>query len=107
MNPEVKDLVLRVHTRIESDKSEPPPKGDLTEPVLPKYASEALSIDCETTTEELGQKLNFAFYQKCKLRNGGYATTEEGIVVADDLERREGKRAVQLLHQFARTHRAN
>ena len=107
MNPEVKDLVLRVHTRIESDKSESRPKGDRTESVLPKCASDGLFVDCETTTEELGQKLNFGFYRKCKLLNGEYVTIEEGIIVADDLEEREGKKAVQSLYQFARTHKAD
>jgi len=107
MNPEVKDLVLRVHTRIENDKSESQPKGDRTKPLLPKWASEALIIDCETTTEELGQKLNFGFYRKCKLLNGRYVTIEEGIIVADDLEKREGKKAVDSLRRFARTHRAD
>ena len=96
-----------MHTRIENDKSESQPKGDRTKPLLPKWASEALIIDCETTTEELGQKLNFGFYRKCKLLNGQYATIEEGIIVADDLEKREGKKAVELLRRFARTHRAD
>jgi hypothetical protein len=107
MNPEVKDLTLRVHTRIESDKSEPRSKSDRIEPGLRKWATEAHILDGETTTEELGQKLNFGFYRKCKLLNGEYATIEEGIVVADDLEKREGKEAVELLRRFARTHRAD
>jgi hypothetical protein len=60
-----------------------------------------LVLDCETTTEELGQKLNFGFCRKCKLVKGEYVTTEEGIIVADHLEEREGKEAVELLHRFA------
>lgn len=83
MNPEVKGLALRVHTRID-DPSPFQPRGQKPfELRPPKWSKHALVIDCETTTEELGQKLNFGFYRKCKLIHEEYETIEEGIIIAD------------------------
>lgn len=66
MNPEVKDLVLRVHTRIDGANPFPLEQNrfELPSPKWPKYA---LLIDGETTTEELGQKLNFAFFPRVRI----------------------------------------
>jgi hypothetical protein len=100
VNPEVKDLVLRVHTRVEGAKPFKPWR-DTTKDRSPKWAKHALFIDCETTTEELGQRLNFSFYRKCQLINDEYKTMEEGIIIADDLEKRLGAKAVELLDRFA------
>jgi len=100
MNPEVKDLVLRVHTRVESARPTRSRSRDLFDSQLPKWAEHALVIDCETTTEELGQKLNFAFYRKCKLIDDEYRTIEEGIVFADDLVKRFGEKTLNLLRKI-------
>ena len=62
MNPEVKDLVLRVHTRIDDAKTFQSRGRNAFELGSPKWSKHALVLDCETTTEELGQKLNFGFY---------------------------------------------
>jgi hypothetical protein len=107
MNPEIKNLVLRVHTRLKSDNPKPRASRHREKRNLPKWAPEALVLDCETSTEELGQKLNFGVYRKCKLVKGEYVTAEEGIIVADRLEEREGKEAVELLQRFACTHKAD
>ena len=56
MNPEIKDLVLRVHTKVENNSSPKRKSKESSELRLPKWANDALIIDCETTTEELGQK---------------------------------------------------
>ena len=106
MNPEVKDLVLRVHTRIDDANSFQPRGQKQSGLRSPKWSTHALLIDCETTTEELGQKLNFGFYRKCKLIHKEYKTIEEGIIIADDLEKRLGQKAVVLLNSFDK-HRAD
>src|SRR2546425_7117233 len=102
MNPEVKDLLLRVHTRVKDAKPFRSRSQDSSKSRSPKWAKHALFIDCETTTEELGQTLNFGFYRKCKLIDGEYKTLEEGIIVADDLAKRLGEKAVELLCRFAK-----
>ena len=81
------------------------PSPSSYEPRSPKWAKRALVLDCETTTEELGQKLNFGFYRKCLLIDNEYQTIEEGIIVADDLAKRLGHNAFELLRNFAHKNR--
>jgi hypothetical protein len=102
MNPEVKELILRVHTKVEGTKPFKP-RRDTPTNRPPKWAKHALFVDCETTTEQLGQKLNFGFYRKCQLIDDQYKTIEEGIIIADDLKERLGAKAVELLNRFAKT----
>src|SRR5581483_4595566 len=103
MNPQVKDLALRVHTKVEGAKRAKSRSRKLSGPQSLKWAKHALVIDCETTTEELGQKLNFGFYRKCKEINNEFKTIEEGIIFADDLVKRLGHTALALLQHFARS----
>ena len=100
MNAEIKDLVLRVHTKVEGAKPFRRSRQSFKRR-SPKWAEYALFLDCETTTEEIGQKLNFGFYRKCRLTGEEYQTIEEGIIIADDLEKRLGAKVVELLRGFA------
>ena len=95
MIPESMDLYLRVHTRVEGEKSSEP-----SSKFPDRWAPIALIFDCETTIDAR-QTFNFALYRKCVLRGDSYVCIEEGIVYADDLEKRLGKHAVELLTRFA------
>src|SRR5437899_13063126 len=99
-NAEVNDLVLRVHTRLASDNAQKAYRKEHWRKKLGKHHPDtdfALLVDCETTTKQLGQRFNFGFYRKCELIDGIYQTVEEGIIIAQDLETRMGKEAVELL----------
>ncbi|HEX6502421.1 MAG TPA: DNA polymerase [Terriglobales bacterium] len=89
------DLYLRVHTDMEQDKSH-----DMTFEGSDRWAPTALIVDCETTIDAK-QLLNFAFYRKCELRDGLYVCIEEGIVYAEDVDERLGKKALEMLRSFA------
>jgi hypothetical protein len=94
------DIFVRAHTRVltlDPDEQKSQPKQ------LPQWAEHALVIDVETTIG-LGQKLNFGFYRWCKLQpDGHYACEEEGIFHNNGLD----NRAMNRLHEFARTHKAH
>jgi len=89
------DLYLRVHTDIEDDKS-----PEVTFEGSDRWAPLALIIDCETTIDAK-QLLNFAFYRKCELRDAVYVCIEEGIMYAEDVDKRLGKKALEMLRNFA------
>jgi hypothetical protein len=108
---EVNDLVLRVHTKLADDSAQKEYWKEhwrkKSKKHCVKWAKRALVVDCETTTQELGQRLNFGFYQKCELKNGSYQPIEEGVIVADDLERRLGKDAIELLEICAHNEKSS
>jgi hypothetical protein len=96
INPETKDLYLRVHTRVagselDFDDGNGNPR---------KWATRALFVDCETALG-IGQRFTFGFYRRCALLDGTYQCIEEGIIYADDLGTYLGEQAVELLHDFA------
>src|SRR2546427_5998665 len=95
MIPKSMDLYLRAHTHVEGEES-----GGTRSDFPDRWAPMAVIFDCETTTDAR-QTFNFAFYRKCELRDDSYVCIEEGIVYADDLEKRLGKHAVELLSRFA------
>jgi len=78
------EIFLRCHTRIlgEQPKQIYGGKGRR----LPRYV---LVLDTETTRDAY-QKLNFGAYQFCQAGpSGNYTLREEGLLYADDLDRRK------------------
>jgi hypothetical protein len=82
---EYQDIYVRAHTvQLETTK-----RNRASGNGEPKWSDYALIFDSETRTTT-DQTLTFGFWQFCKLRNGIYAASEEGIIHADnELNERE------------------
>src|SRR5260370_11529648 len=97
-NFELTPIFVRVHTRVTNEKA----RKDGDRKPRDKWANFALVFDCETTTD-IRQDLNFLWWRFCELKDGIYVCQQEGLVYADTLE----PKAISLIHDFARTQRAD
>jgi hypothetical protein len=96
--PELGPVFLRAHTRVKNEK----PYTGNGRTRFAQWANFALVFDCETT-RDVHQKLTFLWWRFCELKNGSYSCQQEGVVYADDLD----QKAVALIHEYARTLRAD
>jgi hypothetical protein len=81
------DIFLRCHTCILDEERSEKSSAKKAQP-LPQYV---LVLDTETTIDAL-QSLNFGVYQFCEIgADGNYASLEEGLFYADDLESRQSE----------------
>jgi len=81
--PLIKDVFFRSH--VVELKGKKPLVSTYNEPTWPEYA---VVFDTETTLDPQNQSLLFGFYRVCKLRGTIYECVEEGILHADDLDRK-------------------
>jgi hypothetical protein len=98
ITPEAAPVFVRVHTRVKNEKTRP--EQEWKQPK--KWANFALVFDCETTTD-LNQNLTFLWWRFCELKEGVYVSQQEGVVYADDLD----QESVQLIHEYADSHKAD
>src|SRR5947208_2712943 len=78
------EIFLRCHTRVLDEK----PKQQLQDKKAPRLRY-VLVLDTETTTDAC-QSLNFGAYQFCQAGpSSNYTLREEGLLYADDLDRRK------------------
>ena len=79
------EIFLRCHTRVLDEKPKQQAQGKKAVRLL-RYV---LVLDTETTTDAR-QSLNFGAYQFCRAEpSGNYTLREEGLLYADDLDRRK------------------
>jgi hypothetical protein len=98
IHPEPTPIYVRVHSRVANEKSRKEGERKLPD----KWANFALVFDCETTTD-IRQDLNFLWWRFCELKGGQYVCQQEGLVYADALD----SNSVELIHLYARNHRAD
>jgi hypothetical protein len=92
--PLIKDVFVRSH--VVELTTEKPLVSTYDEPTWPEYA---VVFDTETTLDPQSQSLLFGFYRVCRLRGTTYESVEEGILHADDLERKY----LEVINEYART----
>jgi len=91
--PLTKDLFFRSH--VVELKAKKPLVSTYDEPTWPEYA---VVFDTETTLDPQNQSLLFGFYRVCKLQGTIYECVEEGILHADDLNRKY----LDVINEYAR-----
>jgi hypothetical protein len=94
------DFFTRAHT-INPSHSRQLSKTETTALIRSKWPPCILVFDTETT-EDIEQNLEFGCYRFCELTERGYATREEGIFLADDID----SKVSSVVNRYAAKHTA-
>jgi|SRR5271155_408075 len=88
------DIFLRAHTVVPEKKQKKrnqPAGKEAPWPEEPPWPDRILCFDCETSTHDAAQTLNFGVYRICRLVGHRYLCEEEGLFHADGLPAKKRK----------------